>query len=214
MGMSIEELQDMIASSHLTDWNKELADPDSLVKYDELKNRMIWIWDINDSTLDTATRYIIAWNREDIGKKKEERMPIKLCVYSLGGSVDVAFNLISVMQASVTPCYTYNMGLAYSSGFLIFLAGEKGHRYTLDHASFLTHMGSGVMSGSFEEVETGSENYKADVKWMKEFILSHCKIPAQTLSKKWRTSFYINTDQALKWEIADKTIETLDELFV
>ena len=103
-------------------------------------------------------KQIIMINKADQGKEISERIPVKILIYTYGGDLHGAYSLCSTILASITPIVTVNMGLCYSSGGLLLMAGHK--RYCLHNSQALIHQGSGGAQGTFSEMEQSQANYK------------------------------------------------------
>ena len=190
-----------------------LPDPELLTYYRNLEDRVFWIdYDIDDS-LTEIIKQIILINKEDSknGVPVDERKPIKLCIFTMGGNLDSCFALIDVCLASMTPIWTYNMGCAMSAGLMLLLVGTK--RHSLKHAQFLLHSGSGGTGGSYEQVVEQQRQYNKLVSMMQEFILSRTSIDKKLYSRNKSKEWYIFADEALSLNIIDSIIESLDEVF-
>lgn len=87
--------------------------------------RMIYLQDeINNETLSDVISAILLFNKADDMEKAKLRNPIHLYINTFGGSVADMWSLISVIEVSKTPVYTYCTGYAMSAGFMIFIAGH------------------------------------------------------------------------------------------
>lgn len=190
-----------------------LPDPDLLTYYKNLEDRVFWIdYEIDDS-LTEIIKQIILINKED--KKNnisvEDRKPIKLCVFSVGGNLDSCFALIDTCLASQTPVWTYNMGCALSAGLMLVLAGSR--RFSLKHAQFLLHSGSGGTEGSYEQVVAQQQQYNKLVNMMQDFILERTKIDKKLFNKNKSKEWYVFYDEALTFGLIDEIIERIDDVF-
>lgn len=67
---------------------------------------------------------------------------INVWINSIGGSVVDAYQIISTINKLSIPVDTYNIGLAASAAFDIFVHGRK--RYMMDYAQVMTHSVSGA----------------------------------------------------------------------
>lgn len=183
-----------------------------------LKERIIWIdleievvhKSIAPTILDIE-KQILEWNREDKGKPVEERKPIKLLIFCVGGDLEATLSLIAVMNISKTPVYTYNMGIAYSGAFMVLVNGHK--RFALKNSTGLFHEGSAHVQGSAEEVRSAQSNYEKQLKAVKENIVEHSKIDLKTLQKYKDKQWYIPSDQLLELGVVDAIITDIDEIF-
>lgn len=76
--------------------NMNLPDPALVTYYRNLDNRVIWLdTDVDNFTLEFS-RMIMLWNFEDKGIEPEKRKPIKLCIASYGGDLDINNSLVSL----------------------------------------------------------------------------------------------------------------------
>lgn len=182
-----------------------------------LKERTIWIdleIDIEHNsiapTILDIEKQILEWNKEDKGKPVEERKPIKLLIYCFGGDLEATLSLISIMNISKTPIYTYNMGVAYSGAFMTLVNGHK--RFTLKNSTGLFHEGSAHIQGNAEDVRSAQGNYERQLKVVKENIVERTKIDLKTLQKYKDKQWYIPSAQLLELGVVDEIITDIDEI--
>lgn len=188
----------------------DVADPRSFEYYQNIKDRVIWIdEEITDDTLDVVEQ-IIRFNKEDKDIPVEERKPIRLYINSNGGALDICFSILDTIDLSKTPVYTYNMGKALSAGGLILLAGHK--RYALKNSIMLIHSGSGIQSGTYEQVQAQIKDYDHVVKSMRNYIIEHSKITQAQIKKNQTLDWYIYADEQIELGIVDDIIKNIDEL--
>lgn len=193
--------------------NFQLPSPRLLQYYYDRKYRVIYIdKEIGDNLFDEI-KQIIQWNREDNRKKipVEQRVPIRLMIHSYGGDLDTCFALIDVMNLSKTPIYTYNMNACMSAGALIYINGHK--RFAMSLSTVLLHQGNGGAMGQFEQVVQQTENYKKIIAMIKKNILAHTSISSTLLNKKFKEEWYIYIEDQLKYNITDKVIDSIEDLF-
>lgn len=102
----------------------------------DLQHRRLYLTeDIDESVVNEVIQNIFRYNMEDRGKAPESREPIILYLSSHGGEVEAGLELIDAIEASITPIYTVTLGVAYSMGLYISIAGHK--RYALKMRSTL-----------------------------------------------------------------------------
>ena len=112
--------------ANIAEQDQLLPNPGLLEFYNDLRNRILYIDDGVETQMAVEIhKLILAWNREDKDLPVEERKPIKIMIHSLGGAVPDMNTIIDTIMLSKTPVYTYNIGMAYSAGFDILLAGDK-----------------------------------------------------------------------------------------
>lgn len=168
----------------------------------DLKQRRLALnQDIDQDTVNEIVRHIIQYNRDDINLRAEDRKPIILYVCSNGGEVDSGFELIDVIQNSITPVYTVNLGYQYSMGFLIGLAGHK--RYATKNAKYLIHDGSSFIYGSSTKVEDQVEFNKSVNYRVKEYILANSTMKEEDYDKNLRREWYMFSHEAKSMGLTD-----------
>ena len=182
-----------------------------------LKDRTIWIdLEINieensiSPTILNIEKQILQWNKEDKGLPVEERKPIKLLIYCYGGDLNATLSLVSLMNISKTPIYTYNMGIAYSGAFMTLINGHK--RFALENSTGLFHEGSAQMQGNAEDVRSAQSNYERQLKLIKENIMAHSKIDAKMLQKYKDKQWYIPAAHLLELGVVDEVIKDIDDI--
>lgn len=192
--------------------NVKLPDPTLLDYYNRISNREIWINTDIDEAVVEWTQQIIQWNREDKGIEPSKRKVIKVFINSNGGCLNSIMHLITILQMSTTPVMTIGLGKCYSSGGLLLMSGNKGMRYIFDTTSVLIHdggTGSASDTGKFIDY---AEYVKMTEQRTKEYVLRNTKITEEEYDKNYRRDWWILGDEAIRLGVADKIIESLDEI--
>lgn len=193
--------------------DKYLPDPELLLYYNDVNNRVLWLdCEIDRSTVGEIVRYIRAFNRDDeqAGIPVEERKPIKIMIMSYGGELDACFNCIDIIQMSKTPVYTYNLGVAFSAGFYILLAGHK--RFGTKRSSSLIHQGSGSFSGTASEVDAHSTQYKQQMKLLEDWVLERTSIQKPVYSRNKAKEWYLNGQEQVEYGIIDSIVYDINDI--
>ena len=189
----------------------KLPDPDLLRYYRDYGDRICYVdSDIDDDTFEIAQR-IFEYNRQDVGKKAEERKPIIIFINSYGGDLNITYAIVSAILASVTPVITVNCGAAMSGGSLILLAGHK--RYAMKYSTVMFHPGSSIQSGTYEQMQESQKNYERTVDIMAKYITERTNISTKKLKSNWTKDWYLDSMEQVNMKVADKIIESLDEVF-
>lgn len=191
--------------------NYQLPDPDLLMYYQNLDERILWLNDAVDSNTIEFVQRIITWNVEDVGLPSEDRIPIKIFINSPGGYLNECLAVVDTMLMSKTPIYTVCVGMAASAASLIYLGGSK--RYILKNARLLFHQGSAQVGGNAADVISSTDDYKKQLKNMKDLILDRCgKLEKRKLDSKWKTDWYVDAEEAVNIGAADVIIHDIEEL--
>ena len=190
--------------------NMQLPAPELVQYYEDLDHRCIWVvGEICPELLDLTSK-IMKWNAEDRLVPIEERIPIRIYIFSPGGDLAVTMNTVSVMRMSKTPIYTYNMGECFSGAFVLLIAGHE--RFALPYSRAMCHFGSGVVGGTYGQTDNAMKDYKVQVEAMKAFILSRTTIPQKMLNKKMADDWYLTLDEQIANGVVDEMIESIDPM--
>ena len=192
--------------------NMQLPAPELVQYYEDLDHRCIWVVGEIGSELLDLTSKIMKWNAEDRLVPVEERIPIRIYIFSPGGDLDVTLATLGVIGMSKTPVWTVNIGMAYSAAGLLLMAGHR--RFALPYSQALIHSGSSVIGGSYEQTTEQMKNYQQMVSYMREFILQHTRIEPKLLKKNSAKDWYILTDDMLSLGLVDSIVESLDDIMV
>lgn len=189
------------------DWDFDLSSAalDDVFFMKDLERRKFYLnANVDQYTIHQIARHILQLNKEDEDILPEKRKPILLYVASNGGEVDSGFELIDIIENSVTPVYTVNIGFQYSMGFLIGLAGHK--RYAMPNAKFLMHDGSNFVYGSGSKVQDQMEFNRRVEQRIKEYVLSHSAVTEEEYDQKYRVEWYLFADEAKEKGFTDYII--------
>lgn len=192
--------------------NYQLPDPELLIYYKNIDNRVIWLdTGVDDMWLEYE-KQIIEWNREDIGLSIEERKPIKLMFFSYGGQIDINYSFIDLIQKSKTPVWGVNMGQACSAACFIFIACHK--RFAMPRSSYLIHQGGveGGFSGTYEQVIAAIMEYQRQIKELGEYLLQYTNITEDMLNEKFDSEWYLTAEEAVKLGVADEIVNDIDDI--
>lgn len=204
-------MQDLTISLPENAESLKLPDPDLLSYYRNLENRVLWLdTGVVESWLHYM-RQILEWNRDDMGKPSEERMPIKLCIYSYGGDLDINNAFIDIIRKSKTPVWGINIGQANSASCFIYLACHR--RLTMPNAGFLIHQGSGDgFSGTYLQMVSYMEEYQRKIENLVSYLLETTKIPENMLLENIMTEWFLNAQEALELGVCDEIVDDIDEI--
>lgn len=169
---------------------------------EDLEDRKLYINDVIDESIVTDIVYfILKWNKVDKDIETSERKPIVIYINSPGGSISDGFSLIDTIVNSKTPIYTVNIGVEYSMGFLIGIAGHK--RYTNSFATFLLHDGSTFLYNSMSKVKDTAAFYSVLEDKIKNYVLAHSSLTSKEYDKKYGSEWYMFPEEAKKYGFVD-----------
>lgn len=179
------------------------------VRKELFKDRIIYLnEDISCFTIDNIVPLIHYFNKQDEKNNipAEEREPIHLHIISYGGSAYDGFQIVSTIENSVTPVYTYVEGYAMSMALPIFLAGHK--RFMGQYAVLLYHELSGDVQGARQNIKRLDKEFDRIQKMYDEYIISRTKITQEMLNEhqKMVNDWYIDVEEAAKYHMFDELI--------
>lgn len=178
---------------------------DELFYLKDLRQRKLFLnTDINQLSVQEFVKHILQFNRVDFGIDPEKRQPILLYVNSNGGDVDAGFALIDAILNSKTPVYTVNLGVQYSMGFLIGIAGHK--RFATKNAKYLMHDGSNFIYNSGAKAQDQMEFQKKVEDRVKQYVISRSRLTSSEYDSKLRIEWYLFADEAKEKGFVDYII--------
>jgi ATP-dependent Clp protease protease subunit len=177
------------------------------VEAELFKDRVIYLnEDISSYTIEGIVPLIHRINKEDEGIEPKERKPIHLHITSYGGSAYDGWAIVSAIENSKTPVYTYVEGYAMSMGLPIFLAGKK--RFLGKYATLLYHELRGGAHGTRQEVKRLDKEYDRLQKIYDDYIISKSSITQEILDHHQEkvSDWYIGLEESKKYQLFDELI--------
>lgn len=189
--------------------NLQLADPSLVNFYKDLEHRTYWLnEEIGECTLDLV-QYILYWNREDKDVPIEERIPIRIIVNSIGGSLSISETLSNIIKMSKTPVYAFALGLVASGASLVYLSCHK--KFALPNALFLLHKGGcSDVSGTYDEVLAFAKDYEKQMNTLISFYIANTDYTEEEVKKNIQTDWYIRTEEAKEKGMVNEIITDID----
>lgn len=177
------------------------------VEKDLFNERVIYLNDdITSFSVSTIVPLIHKINKEDEKLEGSERKPIHLHITSYGGSAYDGWQLVSTIENSKTPVYTYVEGYAMSMGLPIYLAGHK--RFLGKYATLLYHELRGGANGTRQEVKRLDKEYDRLQKLYDDYIISKTTVTQEILDDHQErvSDWYIGLEDAKKYQMFDELI--------
>ena len=193
--------------------NVKLPSPELLSFYENLQERVIWIDDEIGDQLLQYSKYILKWNMEDekAGIRVEDRKPIKLMIFSPGGSLYSCNHFVDIIELSKTPVWGINVGMAMSAAFSILISCHK--RLCTKNSVALIHQGSSGISGNAADVISSAKNYESQLNRLKDRVLEKTTIPSRLYNAKLKEDWYLDASEQLKYGIVETIVGDISELF-
>lgn len=167
---------------------------DDLLYIQDIDKRKLYLEDVDTYSAIDIVKNIIKFNEADKGIDISNRKPIMLYISSPGGNVDAGFMIIDAILNSKTPVYTFNLGYAYSMGFLISLAGHT--RFATRNAKFLMHDGSEMCWDSSAKLQDRMKFQEKVEERIKNYVIEHSNISPKEYDEQYRCEWYTFADEA------------------
>ena len=161
----------------------------------------VFMDEVTDETIKPIIEWILVENH--ITKKKKKELLLMIC--SEGGSIEDAFALIDVMNASAIPIKTVGLGCIASSGLMIFLAGHTGRRVLTPNTSILSHQYSNYHEGKAHELFAMAKEHDLIQKRMLDHYRKTTNLPSDVILTKLLppSDMYLTAEEALELGVCD-----------
>lgn len=169
---------------------------------------------VDQETVASIAIKIIDINQSDKTIKKISKLhgfkykpkPILIYIDSYGGSVYQIFGLISLIEKSKTPVYTYVTGTAMSAAFLLFLSGFERFVYT--RSTLMYHQISSLAYGKVKDMEDDLKETMRLQTEMNTYVLDRTSITKEELEENFKTKsdWILTPSECLKYKIATNII--------
>lgn len=140
-----------------------------------------------------------------------------LLITSPGGDVDAGWAIHTSLKHLGCEISTVANGRLYSAGIIVYLAGSK--RYVYDESMFLFHPTTIAMSKDEERAlyksEEEQQGFKIDDKLFRNLLentLTNAKKKDITRLTHKHKSAYVNAEEAVKLNLANWIIESIDQV--
>lgn len=164
---------------------------------------------IDEDLIETAVLQIFRWNAEDDAKEvykdfNREEFPITIYINTDGGLLNETLSLVSAIESSKTPVYTFGLGKVCSGGFLILIAGH--YRVCQKYSQIMYHQLSAGSIGKVNDMSERIGEFNKRQKMMDDFVLSKSKIPKLKLKEinDKKIDWYLSPQECLKFGVVDQ----------
>jgi ATP-dependent Clp protease, protease subunit len=138
--------------------------------------------------------------------------PIKMYINSPGGEIYSGLATYDVIQCLETPIYTCVAGLAASMGFILAIAGEKGHRYALPNSRLMQHQPMGGTWGQATDVELYMKEMNFVKKQLYNIIVDHTGQKYKKVEKDCDRDDWMSPIDAVKYGAIDKVVRKFSDI--
>ena len=161
--------------------------------------------DINDETVDKAIRWLLYENATNDNPAKM----LTLYINSTGGSLTDAFALIDIIKSSKFVVRTIGIGNVMSSAFLIFSAGDKGHRYVSKNTSGMCHQFTDSMDSKYHDIKSAMKESESLNERMIRVLVETTGLPRAKVRTKLLgpSDVYLSAEEMVEFGVADHILE-------
>ncbi len=168
-----------------------------------LKDRIIFLGsEIVDDVANSIVAQMLFLESEDPDKD------INVYINSPGGSVTAGLAIYDTMQYIKPQVSTICVGLAASMAAILLAGGAKGKRLALPNAEVMIHQPLGGARGQASDIEIQAKNIIKTKERMNRILASHTGQDYETVARDTDRDNYMTADEALKYGLIDKIIES------
>lgn len=167
-----------------------------------LKNRIIFLGTpINDQIANLIVAQLLYLNQED------RESPISMYINSPGGQVYSGLAIYDTMQMITNPVATYAVGVTASFGTLLLVAGQKGMRYALPHATIHMHQPLGGAQGQATDIEIQAREILRLKARLNEIMAFHTGRSLEDIERDTDRDHYMDAKAAVAYGMVDQVLE-------
>lgn len=161
---------------------------------------------VDKPLMEKVTAQLLVMSHDDSSK------PITVYVNSPGGDADSGFAIYDAMKFVKAPVHTICAGLSASAAVIIYLGGEKGHRYCLPNSRFLIHQPSTYAQGQASDIEITAKQIIKIRDRYNEIVAAETGTPAKQIVKDANRDFWLNAEEAKAYGLVDQIVTAQGEI--
>lgn len=168
-----------------------------------LKDRIIFIGSVIDDHLaNIVIAEFLFLQNEDSGKD------IHLYLNTPGGSITAGLAIYDTMQFVSCDVSTYCIGQASSMGAILLAGGTGGKRHLLPNSRVLIHQPWGGVEGTATDVNIHTKEIIRLRNIVNETLALHTGRLVKTIAKDTERDYFMNAEEAVKYGLGDKIIQS------
>jgi len=171
-----------------------------------LDERKIFLWgSVEDKSCERITAKLLYLESVDPGKE------IKFYINTPGGSVTAGMAVFDTIRMITSPVSIIVMGMAASMGAILLCASKKGNRYLFPHSRLLIHQPliMGQVTGPAVDINILAEDMEKQREELNKILADATGQPLAKIKKDTDRDFYLNAEEAIKYGLADKIINSI-----
>ena len=170
-----------------------------------LKERIIFlVGPIDDQVANLVIAQLLFLESENTDKD------ISLYINSPGGSVSAGLAVYDTMKFIKPHVSTLCIGMAASMGAFLLTACEDKKRFALPNSRIMIHQPMGGVSGQASDIEIHAKEILSLRERLNKILASRTGQSLKTIAKDTDRDNFMSAEEALKYGIIDKVLETRD----
>ena len=142
-------------------------------------------------------------------QNEDSKKDINLYVNSPGGSVTATLAIIDTMNHIKNDVATTCVGIAASGAAIVLSAGKKGKRFILPNAEVMIHQPLGGVEGQATDIAITAKHILNTREKLNKMLAQNSGKPLAQVEKDVERDFFMSADEAKKYGIVDKVIQTI-----
>ena len=138
--------------------------------------------------------------------------PITVIINSPGGEADSGFGMFDMLRFVEMPVRTIVAGLCASAAVMVFLAGDKGSRFTLPNSRFLLHQPSSQSFGQASDLEIASAEILRLRERYNRVVSEVTGKDLELINEDADRDFWLTAPEALEYGLGERVIGRRSEI--
>ena len=166
-----------------------------------MKDRIIFLGgDIDDHLANLIVAQLLFLEAEDPDKD------IHLYINSPGGLVTAGMAIYDTMQYIKAPVSTICVGQAASMAAILLAGGEKGKRFSLNHARIMIHQPLGGFQGQATDIHIHAQEILRMKKELNSLLAHHTGQSLEKVEADTERDYFMSSEDARNYGIIDSAV--------
>jgi ATP-dependent Clp protease protease subunit len=187
--------------------DRKPADEDERLAEKVLKTRTILI---SEAITDEVARRV--FQQLLVLEAESREKPITVILNSPGGEADSGFGIFDMLRFVAPPVRTLVAGLCASAAVIVFLAGDKGQRFSLPHSRFMMHQPSSASFGQASDLQIASAEILRLRERYNRIVADLVCRDIETVRRDADRDFWLSAAEAKEYGLVDRTVERREEM--
>ncbi|MCA9728038.1 MAG: ATP-dependent Clp protease proteolytic subunit [Candidatus Eisenbacteria bacterium] len=184
---------------------KSNEDPKMMERF--LRARTILVSEpISSNLARSVYQQLIMLEREDAKK------PITVIVNSPGGEADAGFGMYDMIRFVSCPIRTVVAGLCASAGVMVFLAGDRGQRFSLPNSRFLLHQPSSQSWGQASDLEIAAREILRLRDQYNRIVAEETGKTLKVVTEDADRDFWMSAEEAAEYGLVNRVVVSRADL--